>query len=506
MNMRSATFFLVLIVSSLPGPAWAAADRSVVAVMYFENHSPDPRYMGLSKGLADMMVTDLSRSGLKLVERARLDALLGELQLQKTDYFDPKTAQKIGRGLGATHAVTGSLSSISPTVRLDVRLIEIGSGEILMTDQITGKEDAFFTLWDTLSKRFVTSLNRPAHPTTHKIKQLETVARYGQALSAADDGDFKTASSQMSRVVRDEPSFTLAHSRYKEFVQAMFNARKVRVGQQGSYKDQLEAKLKGLLDHDDPSRVLSTPEYLGYRIVRGDLALLGIYHRRVGKKDPLPTINDSDTSQTLMVRYKDNLQALLGELVVLRKAAETRPLPEEPTFGDEDYTAISQALREAQSHARDPFSVPRYKIASEDINALKDLGLGHRAGVWKFMRTHQVALYLARFITNGHTMRAGLAMELVQGVHPPLSQSDPETLNEALEALDLTLDELAKDKKWPHTERDTIAARWLAAEALLKLKRPAEALASLQAIIDEYPTHQRYDQIEKRMQQILNEM
>src|SRR5688572_24780539 len=76
--------FLVAAALALAGQA-SAAERVTVAVLYFDNNSADPQYDVLQKGLADMLVTDLSQvESLQVVEREKLQQLVDELKLQRS--------------------------------------------------------------------------------------------------------------------------------------------------------------------------------------------------------------------------------------------------------------------------------------------------------------------------------------------------------------------------------------------------------------------------------------
>lgn len=73
-----------------------------LAVMDFENHSNVPDLDGFRLGFRDMLVTDFSRvSSVKVLERAKLAALLEEHKLAKTPFIDPKSAVRLGKGLSA---------------------------------------------------------------------------------------------------------------------------------------------------------------------------------------------------------------------------------------------------------------------------------------------------------------------------------------------------------------------------------------------------------------------
>lgn len=114
--LRSSSVSTLLAAGALLLPALALAGP-VVAALPFANHSQDGGWDPLGKGLADMMTTDLANnSGIQVVERQRLSDVLGELSLQQSVFIDPATAQTVGKGLGATHLVTGPLIALDAAI------------------------------------------------------------------------------------------------------------------------------------------------------------------------------------------------------------------------------------------------------------------------------------------------------------------------------------------------------------------------------------------------------
>ena len=115
------TTFLVLVLVAL---FWvlvvpnAANARNTVALTYFDNHSGDPSFDALGHGLADMLITDLSRCHPRIVQRSRLSDIMEELGLSDSSFVDPTTAAQLGQGLGATLIVTGSFTTIAPQMRI----------------------------------------------------------------------------------------------------------------------------------------------------------------------------------------------------------------------------------------------------------------------------------------------------------------------------------------------------------------------------------------------------
>src|SRR5215470_4700728 len=146
---------IAAVLLGLASPAVAGPTRTV-AVLYFDNDTGDQSFDPLGKGLADMMVTDLAGvPGIQVVEREKLEALLQELKLQRTRYFDPKTAQKIGRGVGAEYAVTGSFAAVAPDIRIDVRVLRIATGEVVVARKVTGQKERFFDLQQQLAAALI---------------------------------------------------------------------------------------------------------------------------------------------------------------------------------------------------------------------------------------------------------------------------------------------------------------------------------------------------------------
>ena len=68
----------------------------------------------LAAALGDWITTDLAKlRAYRLVERARLDALLRELDLTESEAFDPSTRPRSGRLLGAGRLIGGTVTTLS---------------------------------------------------------------------------------------------------------------------------------------------------------------------------------------------------------------------------------------------------------------------------------------------------------------------------------------------------------------------------------------------------------
>ncbi len=223
MLLRALTLVVLCALPALANAQPASPLR--VAVLYFDYEGSDEELKHLRKGLASMLISDLSDvAAIDLVERVELEKVLRELKLQKQRYFDKSTAAKIGRGLGANVLVTGRYFVFRGKLALNVKVIEVETGRVRGV-RAARSEAAFFELEQEVATKLKRSLSsmargKPAVPPgkvkrrkrPRKPKRLatRTAARYGKALDAIDRGDQKKARVLLKKVVSEQPDFALA--------------------------------------------------------------------------------------------------------------------------------------------------------------------------------------------------------------------------------------------------------------------------------------------------------
>lgn len=212
---------LILVVLIL-SPVVTMADKTI-AISYFDNTSGDITYNPLSKGIADMLITDLSKiPKLNIVEREKLESLLQEIELGSSKYFDQKTAQKLGQGLGAEAILTGAFLVIDDQLRIDARLVDVESGNILTAEAVSGGKDDFFALHAKLVQLLVKELkvdyNASAGAKAKNVK-LDAVVEYSTAIDYYDKGLSADASALLASTVKNNPGFTFAKNRLESIKQ-----------------------------------------------------------------------------------------------------------------------------------------------------------------------------------------------------------------------------------------------------------------------------------------------
>lgn len=154
-----------------------------IAVLYFENNSvvDKEKLDPLKKGLADMMITEMSKiKGIKVVERQRIQSIIEELNLSETDMVDKSTTQKMGKILGAQVMLFGGFSNLfHDKLRIDMRIVRTETGETLKAEEETGELDEFLTMLQSLVKKIASDL------------EVKLSSEDADRLEATKDGNFQ---------------------------------------------------------------------------------------------------------------------------------------------------------------------------------------------------------------------------------------------------------------------------------------------------------------------------
>ena len=205
--------------ASLDSPG-GTAPRKTVAVLSFDNHTGQAYYDALGKGMASMMISDLSAvQEIQLLERERIQDLVQEIDRQGTQYFDSTTAVKVGHMAGAEYVVVGAIAAIRPQMRIDTRVVRVETGEIVKAAQVTGQEDKLFELQQRLAGRLIDGLGLALSPEeqqrlqakqdSNRIDNLATMVNFSQALALYDRADYVGASQKMALVLQASPNSML---------------------------------------------------------------------------------------------------------------------------------------------------------------------------------------------------------------------------------------------------------------------------------------------------------
>ena len=145
--------------------------RSIV-VMHFENQSGNPDIDWLREGLADMLITDLSRSNkIEVLSRQQLHQLLDDTGHASEEKIGLNDALDIGQKSHAELIVLGHFARLEQNIRVDVQLHDARTGNLLTTERlIVDKPGDILSQMDLLSLKFATYLG--AVPDSNAARSL----------------------------------------------------------------------------------------------------------------------------------------------------------------------------------------------------------------------------------------------------------------------------------------------------------------------------------------------
>ena len=191
-----------------------------LAIIYFDNTSEEPRLNKLKKGLAGMLISDLSNVNMiDIVERDKIQEILNEQKLNNSEKFDQNSASQVGKLLGAEMILTGAYFEMFGSFRIDARFIDVETGKILKSEGVDGKSSNFFKLEKQLIWKIIKNLEitlsdkeRKAIEERQKNQNIsyEDALLFSQALEEIDLGNNVEAINLLERVLANNPKFKTA--------------------------------------------------------------------------------------------------------------------------------------------------------------------------------------------------------------------------------------------------------------------------------------------------------
>ena len=193
-------------------------NENALAVFPFIYSGQNTKYAPLGKGLTEMIMIDLGKiAELQLVERVRLQALLDELTLVRTNYVDPTDAPRLGKLLGAGQIIGGSFNVFdNEETRLDATYWDIyhqktpvstGSSDVL-TNFFQMEKNIVFQIIDGMDLQLTQEQREDISylPT----RNLEAFMQYSLGLEFEDRGNMEEAHNYYNNAGQLDDGFSLA--------------------------------------------------------------------------------------------------------------------------------------------------------------------------------------------------------------------------------------------------------------------------------------------------------
>lgn len=148
------TLFILCIMLFGVNSITASADQQSLLVLAVSDFSGNNS--ALCQAVTETVLTDLAKSRkLTLVERAQLRQAMNELRLQRSGLTENVEMARVGRLIGATHVVVGSVSVNEQRVILNARVLDVRTGTLYAgaAENTEGWSDELFALAHDLANR-----------------------------------------------------------------------------------------------------------------------------------------------------------------------------------------------------------------------------------------------------------------------------------------------------------------------------------------------------------------
>ena len=203
----------IVVVASLLFRGSALKEPVTIAVLPFENLSADTEQDYLSLGLAEVLLTDLSRT--KVMKVLSRNTTFGLRE-------SPEEISETVRLFGATHLVDGSVQREGNQIRISVQLVQLSSGANVWAQRYDRELGDIFDIQDDVRTRIVDALSLTIAP-EEKLRLLTAgtneVSAYdlllqGRYHEASLDRKGVTQAIELYRRALDvDPGYTEAYAR-----------------------------------------------------------------------------------------------------------------------------------------------------------------------------------------------------------------------------------------------------------------------------------------------------
>ena len=195
--------------------------RPGIAVLRFDNSGSygqdKENFEALEKGIAGMLISELAANpAARVVEREGIEKLLAEQSLGASGKVTPETAAKIGKLVGARYVITGTFIDFYGDFRVDARIVNVETGEIVKVESDRMQRDHLFDIIRTVAGRLMKDANLPPLPRQASDQRMsrqiptEALTFYSKALLYQDRGQKDKAAEMYQRALAVFPEYTEA--------------------------------------------------------------------------------------------------------------------------------------------------------------------------------------------------------------------------------------------------------------------------------------------------------
>lgn len=198
---------------------------NTVAILYFHNRSGLSDLDILQKGLALMLITDLSKvKEIQLVERVKIQAIVEELDIGVSGLVESGTASRVGRLLGVEHLIGGAIikeeiDQFALTSSLLKVPVEEVSGHVMVKGKLLAElfrmeKDLLFEIINKLQIEL--SPEQEAELREFLTTDLKALLHLFEGIEQGDLGNYKKAAEYCEKALEEDPNLSQADDFFLE--------------------------------------------------------------------------------------------------------------------------------------------------------------------------------------------------------------------------------------------------------------------------------------------------
>lgn len=213
-------------------PSVAGQSQTVIAILPFEDrgsYGQDKEvFRALQFGIPAMIAGELSgHSELRLADPARVSRAINASNLERTGRIDAATAARIGKAAGARYVITGNFSDFYGKFRLDARVVDTETGQILKVvsndDPRLQDRTELYRILQTVGHKVLAEASGarvqvPAAETDNRVVPTEAINQFSLGLLYERRGDNAKAAEH----------YTQATTMFPDYPEAREGVRRVR--------------------------------------------------------------------------------------------------------------------------------------------------------------------------------------------------------------------------------------------------------------------------------------
>ncbi len=217
---RWRTLVMLASVWTLAGPLRAQGAPPGLALLPFENtgsYGQDKEnFDALEVGLPAVLASTLAAEpGVRVIDRAAVQAAMDRSQVGASRRIDAASATQVAKAAGARYVVTGSFADFYGKFRINARVVDAESGEILKVlsndDPKLQDRAQLAAIIQLVSERIVKALGLPPYPADAAARRravpTEALTDYSRGLLFEARGERAKAADAFQRALTAYPDY-----------------------------------------------------------------------------------------------------------------------------------------------------------------------------------------------------------------------------------------------------------------------------------------------------------